>query len=150
MCPRGLVVIGNVPIIVFDFEFRGNTIFAVHAGLSVLPIIPVFSIRPVRTILAIGSLCFDFIAAIVRQPVTVECPIIAPVSILLYSDNGSMSVLSVFTVNSGFPILSVSAVLSILTMINGDRITFTERYRIANLFPILHDGGHVRNIVVLL
>lgn len=61
-----------------------------------------------------------------------------------------MSVLSVFTVNSGFPILSVSSVLSILTMINGDRITFTERYRIANLFPILHDGGHVRNIVVLL
>ena len=112
-----------------------NAIFTI---CTVCTIAPVFSIRTVCTVLALG---LNLVAVLVSQPVAIECPIVDTIRILLYTDSGCYAI---------FTICSIFTVLSVFPVIDSNGITFAKRNSVADLFPALHNGCDACNIVVIL
>ena len=91
LIPSFTIVVRNVPIVVLDFELRGNSILAIFSVSTISSVCAVSSVLTILTILTIGTICtvcaicailavgtlgLNFVAIIVKQPLAVECPIV--------------------------------------------------------------------------
>ena len=135
LCPSIAIVVGDKPIIIFDFELGRNAIFTI---CTVCTIASVFSIC---SVFAIRSLGLDLIASFVGQPVAIECPIVDTIHILLHADSRCRTVLAIGAVHT---------VLSVFTVKDRNRIALAERDGITDLLAALHDWGDTRNIIIIL
>ena len=134
--PCCAVVGRNVPITVLDFQLRRHTVFAVlsigtrRAGLTVCTVFPIFSV------FAIAALGFDFIAAVVGEPLAVERPIINVVGVLLHADNGHIAY--------------CTATIAVLVAVDRNRGALAESESVADCLAVLLDGRDTRHAVVAL
>ena len=165
LIPSFTIVVRNVPIVVLDFELRGNSILAIFSVSTISSVSAVSSVLTILTILTIGTICtvcavcaicsilavgtlgLNFVAIIVKQPLAVECPIVDTVSILLHANLRSVAVLTVYAILSVF---AISTVLAILTVVDSDSRRLSEGNGITNSHTTLGNGRNTRNVVVLL
>ena len=126
LCPGGSVVIGDVPIVVFDLQLRGD---AVLPGPSL----------PAR--LSFAAFGPDPFAGGIRQPVAVEGPVVDAVGILSDTDDRCGAVFSGFPVRTG---------LSVLAVVDGDRIALGEGDRVADRCTVLVDRYDAGDVILFL
>ena len=122
--PGGAIVRGNVPVTVLYLQLRRDTV------------LPFSSVR---------AHSLDLLAVGVQQPFTIYSPVPDAVGVLLHANHRRMavgSVFSVFPVGAVLAVFAVFAIGPVLTMINGDRITFGKSEGIAHGLAALDDRRH--------
>ena len=122
LCPGVPVVVGDVPIVVLDLQLRGGAV------------LPGFPLSARLSFAAFGP---DPFAGGIRQPVAVKGPVVDAVGILSDADDRRGAILAGFPVRTG---------LSVLAVVDGNRIALGEGDRVADRCAVLvdrYDGGDV-------
>ena len=136
LCPRCTIIIRDIPVVVFDFELRSDAILTVRTIITILAILTIFAVSTILTvgtisailsifavsaILSIDTYGLDFVTLIVGKPLSVKCPVVNAVAILLDTDNRGVTILAILAINAILTVRAIYSIFTILTMIDGDR-----------------------------
>ena len=122
-----------MPIIILDLQFRRDTVCTVLAGLarhsvvSVSAIRAVFTVRSICTVRSVASRCRNPVSVLIQNPLSVQCPAIDTVGILLQTHYRAVSVLSGSSVRTIGSVSAICAVRAVLAMIYCNRAALGER-----------------------
>ena len=141
--PAGLVIVGDPPVAILDFQLRSNSVitvlsgFTIDSGFSVFAVLTGFAVYAIPAVRTLG---LDLVAGGVGQPCPVECPVIDAV-IWSDADYRCGSVLAVF---------SVLTVLAVGPVVNRNGGCLFECNGVTDCLSPAGDRCDSRNVVAVL